>query len=295
MADLLWYQYALIGLIFTWSGFVRSGLGFGGAVLSLPFMLMVDNQPLVYLPLIAVHLLVFSFITVYQNHRKAKKNDQAGNTQAAGLQEQNSTIAWPYLRFALSVIIVPKLVGIFGLITLPAHIMSSIIFTIVAAYSITYVLNKPFKSNNRWLDIIFLMLGGYISGTSLIGAPLIIAVLATHVAKHQLRDTLFVLWFILVLFKMAAFIWAQVDLQLIHHLWLLPCATIGHLIGLRVHNYLLHSETATFYRILGSVLLVVSLLGLYQGLQTSPPSGSETTSNELQSLRQPSLKVALTT
>jgi len=32
MADLLPYQYALIGLIFVWSGFVRSGLGFGGAV-----------------------------------------------------------------------------------------------------------------------------------------------------------------------------------------------------------------------------------------------------------------------
>jgi len=277
MADLLWYQYALIGLIFTWSGFVRSGLGFGGAVLSLPFMLMVDNQPLVYLPLIAVHLLFFSFITVYQSHRQAKKQ----SNQSTDPQDQPSTIAWPYLRFALSIIIIPKLIGIFGLITLPAHIMSSIIFTIVAAYSITYVFNKPFKSNNRWLDILFLMLGGYISGTSLIGAPLIIAVMATHVAKHQLRDTLFVLWFILVLFKMAAFIWAEVDLQLMHHLWLLPCAAVGHLIGLRVHDYLLHTETATFYRILGSVLLAVSLLGLYQGTQTNEPAvGAPQTSSQ---------------
>lgn len=263
---------------------MRSGLGFGGAVLSLPFMLMVDNQPLVYLPLIAVHLLFFSSITVFQSHRKSKKSEAAANVQGNSLPAQQSTIDWPYLRFALSIIIIPKLVGIFGLITLPAHIMSSIIFTIVAAYSITYVLNKPFKSNNRWLDIVFLMLGGYISGTSLIGAPLIIAVMATHVAKHQLRDTLFVLWFILVLFKMAAFIWAQVDLQLIHHLWLLPCATIGHLIGLRVHDYLLHSETATFYRILGSVLLFVSLLGLYQGFQANKPDDHLATPNELQSL-----------
>jgi len=286
MADLLWYQYALIGLIFTWSGFVRSGLGFGGAVLSLPFMLMVDNQPLVYLPLIAVHLLFFSSITVYQSHREAKRKRH----QSTDEQEQNSTIAWPYLRFALSIIIIPKLIGIFGLITLPAHIMSTIIFTIVAAYSITYVLNKPFKSNNRWLDILFLMLGGYISGTSLIGAPLIIAVMATHVVKHQLRDTLFVLWFILVLFKMAAFIWAQVDLQLIHHLWLLPCATIGHLIGLRVHDYLLHTETASFYRVLGSVLLVVSLLGLYQGLQANKPTLSDSQISSYQAL-----KVAFTT
>ena len=38
---------------------------------------------------------------------------------------------------------------------------------------------------------------GYVSGTSLIGAPLIVSVFATHVAKEQLRDTMLVLWFIL--------------------------------------------------------------------------------------------------
>lgn len=32
MSDLSLFQYALIALIFIWSGFVRSGLGFGGAV-----------------------------------------------------------------------------------------------------------------------------------------------------------------------------------------------------------------------------------------------------------------------
>ena len=62
MYDLLWYQYGLIAIIFIWSGFVRSGLGFGGSVLSLPFMLLVDNRPLVYLPLISVHLLFFAKI-----------------------------------------------------------------------------------------------------------------------------------------------------------------------------------------------------------------------------------------
>ncbi|HRQ57795.1 MAG TPA: hypothetical protein PLN31_10285 [Azoarcus taiwanensis] len=48
MADLLWYQCVLIGLIFVWSGFVRTGLGFGGAVLALPFLLLVHNDPLVF-------------------------------------------------------------------------------------------------------------------------------------------------------------------------------------------------------------------------------------------------------
>ena len=57
MSDLSLIQYGLIALIFIWSGFVRSGLGFGGAVLSLPFLLLVKDAPLVFLPIIAVHLL----------------------------------------------------------------------------------------------------------------------------------------------------------------------------------------------------------------------------------------------
>jgi hypothetical protein len=52
MSQLEIYQYVLIALIFVWSGFVRSGLGFGGAVMSLPFLLLIDNQPLVFLPII---------------------------------------------------------------------------------------------------------------------------------------------------------------------------------------------------------------------------------------------------
>ncbi len=39
MADLHTWQYVLIALIFVWSGFIRSGLGFGGAVMSLPLLL----------------------------------------------------------------------------------------------------------------------------------------------------------------------------------------------------------------------------------------------------------------
>ena len=140
--------------------------------------------------------------------------------------------------------------------------MTGIIFGIVSVYSISYIINRPFKSNHPVLDTGFLMLGGYISGTSLIGAPLIISVFATHVAKHQLRDTLFVLWFILVTIKMAAFIYAGVDLQLIHHLWLLPCAAVGHVIGLRFHHRILEGDPKVFYRVLGVTLLIVSLVGI---------------------------------
>jgi hypothetical protein len=252
MSELQLSQYVLIGLVFIWSGFVRSGLGFGGAVLSLPFLLLIHDAPLVYLPLIAVHLLVFSSLTVWKNTRQQKANTE------------NSTVDWAYLKKALAIMLVPKLIGVFGLITLPNQIMTGIIFGIVIVYAFSYILNRPFTSNNRYLDAAFLMLGGYISGTSLIGAPLIIAVLASHVKREQLRDTLFVLWFILVTIKMASFIYFGVDLQLIHHLWLLPCAAMGHVVGLRFHQRMLQAETGRFFRLLGLVLLTISLIGLGQ-------------------------------
>ncbi|MFT5576004.1 MAG: putative membrane protein YfcA, partial [Bermanella sp.] len=221
------------------------------AVLSLPFLLLVHNDVLVFLPLISVHLLVFSFITVAQNNR----NPSAGGT-----------VDWRYLRYLLAIMIVPKLIGVFGLVTLPAKVLSGVIFSIVLVYSLSYIFNRPFKSNSRFIDTLFLLLGGYISGTSLIGAPLIIAVAAQHLAKTQLRDTLFVLWFVLVTIKMAAFVYFDVDLQLIHHLWLLPCAAIGHVIGLRFHDHMLEADTPVFFRVLGSTLLAISLLGLTRAL-----------------------------
>lgn len=263
MAELSLLQYALIALIFAWSGFVRSGLGFGGAVMSLPFLLLIDNQPLVYLPIIAVHLLFFSALTVGQNWRKQQRDTLLLEDQQVGESGvAKGTVDWRYLKKALAIMIVPKMIGVLGLLTLPANLMTGIIFVIVSVYALSYILNRPFKSNHPLLDIFFLMLGAYISGTSLIGAPLIIAVFATHVVKHLLRDTLFVLWFILVTIKMAAFIYADVDLQLIHHLWLLPAATVGHVIGLRFHKKIALGDARIFYRWLGVALFVVSLFGM---------------------------------
>ena len=254
MSDLEIWQYLLIGLLFIWSGFVRSGLGFGGAVLSLPFLLLVHNDPLAFLPIIAVHLLIFSSLMAFTNHLKLRSG--------SGTKGYESSIDWKYLKRSLGVMIIPKLIGVFGLLTLPVALMSSIIFSIVMVYAVGYVLNKPFQSNSKALDTSFLMLGGYISGTSLIGAPLIAAVYASHVAKQQLRDTLFALWFILVLIKCAAFLWAGVDFQLPHHLWLLPCATLGHFIGLRFHKKIVEAETPVFFRVLGAALIIISIIGL---------------------------------
>ncbi|MDO6563153.1 sulfite exporter TauE/SafE family protein [Amphritea sp. 1_MG-2023] len=259
MADLQLYQYSLIGLLFVWSGFIRSGLGFGGSVLTLPFLLFIIDDPLIFLPIIGVHLMVFSLLITWQSRQRMQQT--AMMDQAAV-----SSIDWRYLRYALLIMIVPKMIGIFGLLTLSSSLMSAIIYVIVIAYAISYVLNRPFKSNHRSLDILFLVLGGYVSGTSLIGAPLIAAVFASHVSRERLRDTLFVLWFILVVIKLSSFIVAGIDLQLIHHLWLLPCAYIGHLLGQQMHSKLMSADTRIFYRVLGTVLIVVSSLGLMKTL-----------------------------
>ncbi len=253
MDDLQAWQYVLIALCFVWSGFVRSALGFGGAVLTLPFLLMVHNEPLVFLPIIAVHLLLFSSITVLQSYLRERHQGTAAGRGA---------INWPFLRYALALMVIPKLLGVAGVITLPAAVVSGFIFTIVSVYAVTYIIDRPFRSNSRTLDALFLMLGGYVSGTSLVAAPLVVPVAAGRVARHQLRDTLFVLWFALVALKLAAFVISGVDLQWRHHLWLLPGVTVGHIIGLRFHDYTLHSETSVFFRVLGVGLLAVSVAGL---------------------------------
>jgi len=251
--SLAWYQYAAIGLIFVWSGFVRSGLGFGGAVLALPFLLLIVNDPLVFLPLIAAHLIFFSTLIMIQS------------TQQQGATQSN-TINWHYLRRSMGIMIVPKIAGVIGLLTLPPVIMSTIIFLIVIAYAIGYIINRPIQIKTKFQEYGFLGLGAYVSGTSLTGAPLIVPVVASHVEKHELRNTLFVLWWILTLIKLASFVVAGIDLQLVHHLWLLPCAFVGHLLGNRMHNYLIEQETPTFFRVLGIALVIVSLTGLVKPL-----------------------------
>lgn len=246
-------QVLLVSIVFIWSGFVRSGLGFGGAVLSLPFLLLIDDRPQVYLPIISVHLLIFGSWTVWQGHRYSQKSIAP-----------EATIDWKFLRYSMSIMIIPKLFGVFGLITLPNDVLNGIIFSIVFLYSLSYIFNRPLKSNNRYADVLFLVLGGYISGTSLIGAPLIVSVYASHVKKEQLRDTLFVLWVILVTIKMTAFIWAGIDLQLQEALYLLPVVGLGHYIGLKLHKYLLTTNSTVFFRVIGFALLGICCVGFYQ-------------------------------
>jgi hypothetical protein len=69
MTDLLWPPFLLIGPIFVWSGFVRFGLGFGGALPALPFRPLIVNEPPVLPPLVAApharnrYIRIFRFLT----------------------------------------------------------------------------------------------------------------------------------------------------------------------------------------------------------------------------------------
>lgn len=258
MENLSWVQIILIGIIFVWSGFVRSGLGFGGAVLSLPFLLLIVNDPLIFLPLIAVQLLLSSGWIIWKSHVRHRESSRGAPVE--------SYIDWGYLKKGLKIMIIPKMIGVVGLLTLSPKLMSMIILIIVSAYSIGYIINRPIQHKSKWIDVGMLSLGGYISGTSLTSAPLVIPVFAQYVPKHKLRDTLFVLWFILTAIKLVSFIIAGVDLQLEHQLWLLPCATVGHILGERLHQRIIAAETPTFFRWLGISLLVVSVVGLWRTL-----------------------------
>ena len=74
MTDLNIIQFSLIALIFAWSGFVRSGIGFGGALFTLPFLLLVHNDPLIFLPIISIHLLLFASTTLFNDQYLSREN-----------------------------------------------------------------------------------------------------------------------------------------------------------------------------------------------------------------------------
>ncbi|HID81616.1 MAG TPA: sulfite exporter TauE/SafE family protein [Chromatiales bacterium] len=243
MSELSNVQYFLVGLIFIWTGFVRTGLGFGGAALGLPLMLLVLPEPLLFLPIIGTHLLFFSSITVFN---------------------RLDNVDWSYLWKALVIMILPMIIGILGLLNLPGDLLSKIVFIVTLFYGFTYIFNYTINSKNKLVDTLLLVFGGYVSGTSLIGAPLIVAVFMQHVAQSRLRDTLFVLWFILVCIKMSAFILADVDLQLRYAIYLLPIAAIGHFIGLHAHDMMLKSGGVQFKRVIGVAMVMVTLVGFWQ-------------------------------
>lgn len=240
--DLSLWQLCATALIFVWSGFVRSGLGFGGAALGLPLLLLIYDRPIFWIPVIGTHLLVFSGLT---------------------LSNRLHNVDWVYLLRAGKLVLPAAIAGVFGLLNLPNAVLLLLIYVITLAYAICWALNRVITSQSQWVDNLLLLLGGYVSGVSLTGAPLMIAVFMRNVPLAKLRDTLFVLWFIIVSFKLVTLFLLHVELNTAAALVLLPMAAIGHVVGLKTHDFLITRDTLC-KRLIGTFLIVVSAIGLWQ-------------------------------
>jgi len=233
-------EIVIIGLIFTWIGFVRTGLGFGGAVLGLPILMLVGGSPIDWLPIIGIHLLFFSSITLVNSLRQ---------------------VDWTYLKKSLPWIIPAQMIGVIGLLNFSPLIMIVVVYSITSFYALTWIINKNITSKKNWVNRLLLIMGGYISGTSLMGGALLVAVYASNIEVTKLRNTLFVLWFIIVSIKMAAFLFVGIYIDWKFSLMLIPVAGLGHVIGLRVHDQLIKND-AKFKRWIGGALLLVCIIGL---------------------------------
>ena len=233
-------ELLIIAIIFVWIGFVRTGLGFGGAVLGLPILLLIGGSPIDWLPIIGIHLLFFSSITLSNSLRE---------------------VDWAYLKKSLPWILPAKIIGVIGLLSLPPNVMTVIVYLITIFYSLTWINNSQIISKKKWVNNLLLFFGGYLSGTSLMGGALLVAVYMNHIDLKKLRNTLFVLWFFLVSIKMVAFMAVGVYIDWRFSLMLIPVAALGHFIGLRMHERMIKSD-AKFKRWMGGVLIIVCMVGL---------------------------------
>lgn len=233
-------ELLMIAIIFTWIGFVRTGLGFGGAVLGLPILMLIGGSPIDWLPIIGIHLLFFSSITLSNSLRQ---------------------VDWRYLKKSLPWILPAKIIGVIGLLSLPPNVMTVIVYLITILYSLTWINNSQIISKKTWVNNLLLFFGGYLSGTSLMGGVLLVAVYMNHIDLKKLRNTLFVLWFFLVSIKMVAFMAVGVYIDWRFSLMLIPVAALGHFIGLRMHERMIKSD-AKFKRWMGGVLIIVCMVGL---------------------------------
>ena len=233
-------ELLMIAIIFTWIGFVRTGLGFGGAVLGLPILMLIGGSPIDWLPIIGIHLLFFSSITLSNSLRQ---------------------VDWQYLKKSLPWILPAKIIGVIGLLSLPPNVMTVIVYLITILYSLTWINNSQIISKKTWVNNLLLFFGGYLSGTSLMGGVLLVAVYMSNIDLKKLRNTLFVLWFFLVSIKMVAFMAVGVYIDWRFSLMLIPVAALGHFIGLRMHERMIKSD-AKFKRWMGGVLIIVCMVGL---------------------------------
>lgn len=239
------FSIVVLAAAFWWSGFVRAGLGFGGAGLMYPVALLAVDSVIFLVPIVCIQLVVFSGSTLIRDYRR---------------------ISWPVAGGLLGVTLPAVLVGVFGLINLPHLMVLLILYVILMGYALSYIADFRVRNPSKWLEVPSLLVGGYASGIALAGAPMIAAVGIRYLEKEQVRATLFVVWILTAFIKLATLYTYNVDLQLEHQLWLLPMAFAGHLMGLRLHDRLLALKNAVFYRWMGIGLLSLSLIGLSRHL-----------------------------
>jgi hypothetical protein len=202
--------------------------------------MLIGGSPIDWLPIIGIHLLFFSSITLSNSLRQ---------------------VDWQYLKKSLPWILPAKIIGVIGLLSLPPNVMTVIVYLITILYSLTWINNSQIISKKTWVNNLLLFFGGYLSGTSLMGGVLLVAVYMSHIDLKKLRNTLFVLWFFLVSIKMVAFMAVGVYIDWRFSLMLIPVAALGHFIGLRMHERMIKSD-AKFKRWMGGVLIIVCMVGL---------------------------------
>ncbi len=233
---------AILMLAFWWSGFVRAGLGFGGAGLMYPVAFLVVDSVIFIVPIVGVHLIVFTSYTLLKGDYKK--------------------IDWVTTRRLLLIILPAKIAGVFGLLQLPDLWLLMSVYIIIIFYSLGYIFD--FKSNKpkKWLNIPSLLFGGYVSGLTLSGAPIIAAVAMQYLKKEQARASLYVIWIVAVTIKLSTLMYYNIDMQWQHQLWLFPVALVGTIMGNRMHDRLQQLNSRVFYRWMGIALLTLSLIGL---------------------------------
>ncbi len=237
-------------IAFWWAGFIRAGLGFGGAGLMYPIAFLAVDSVLFIVPIVGIQLLFFAGITLAMGEYKK--------------------IDWKVVRWVLAIIMIPKLIGVFGLLQLPEFWVLMSVYVIIIIYSLTYIFGNhgqtEKKKPNKFLNGISLIFGGYVSGLTLSGAPIIAAAAIQYLKKEQVRASLYVIWIIAVTIKLSTLAAFNVDMQLEHQLWLLPIAAVGHVMGLRLHDKLISMKSQKFYRWMGIVLLTLSIIGLLKNI-----------------------------
>ena len=79
------------------------------------------------------------------------------------------------------------LLGVVGLISLSDKVISIFIYCVTIFYAIIWIKDTKIVSSSEWADKLLLLLGGYVAGTSLTGAPMLVAVYVKNIAKECLR------------------------------------------------------------------------------------------------------------